>query len=158
MQFTKILVSILTWLCIISITLLTAIVLLQVISRVSDIFVPGTEELARLLIVWLTFLGSSLAIYEKMHLAVNYFVRKVGEDKRKYVHLFVNILLALFYAVLTVYGFRLAADSMSSSSPALQLPVGIFYLALPVSGLFSLYFILSSMKKSPTEDEGGGAI
>ncbi|WP_017549726.1 TRAP transporter small permease [Salinicoccus carnicancri] len=158
MQFTKTLVSILTWLCIISITLLTAIVLLQVISRVSDIFVPGTEELARLLIVWLTFLGSSLAIHEKMHLAVNYFVRKVGKDKRKYVHLFVNILLALFYGVLTVYGFRLAADSMSSSSPALQLPMGIFYLALPVSGLFSLYFILSGMKKSPTEDEGGGAV
>src|SRR5699024_1925975 len=104
MQFTKILVSTLTWLCIISITLLTAIVLLQVVSRVSNIFVPGTEELARLLIVWLTFLGSSLAIYEKMHLAVNYFVRKAGEDKRKYVHLSVNILLALFYTVLTVYG------------------------------------------------------
>src|SRR5699024_2064346 len=82
MRFTTILVSILTWRCIISITLLTASGLLQVISRVSDIFVPGIEALARLLLVWRTFLGSSLAIYEKVHLAVHYFVRKVGEDKR----------------------------------------------------------------------------
>src|SRR5699024_4483805 len=134
--------------------LLTAIVLLQVISRLSNIFIPGTEELARLLIVWLTFLGSSLAIYEKRHLAVNYFVRKVRQNNRKFVYIFVNLLLVGFYGVLTVYGFTLSAASMSSSSPALQLPMGIFYLALPVSGLFSLYFIFTVMKQSPTETEG----
>src|SRR5699024_356831 len=144
-QYTKILGRTLTGLCNITITLLTAIVLLQVVSRVSNIFVPDTEELARLLIVWLTYLGSSLAIYQKMHHAVNYLIRKAEDDKKKKVHLSVNILLALFYTVLTVYGFKLAADSMSSSSPALQLPMGIFYLALPVSGLFSLYFILTGM-------------
>lgn len=158
MQLTKILVKTLTWLCIISITLLTTIVLLQVISRVSNIFIPGTEELARLLIVWLTFLGSSLAIYEKMHLAVNYFVRKVGKGNRKFVYIFVNALIIGFYGVLTFYGFTLSIESMSSSSPALQLPMGVFYLALPVSGLFSLYFILTGMKQSPTEDEGEDAI
>lgn len=158
MQLTKILVKMLTWLCIISITLLTAIVLLQVISRVSNIFIPGTEELARLLIVWLTFLGSSLAIYEKMHLAVNYFVRKIGRNNRKFVYFFVNVLIVGFYGVLTYFGFKLSIESMSSSSPALQLPMGIFYLALPVSGLFSLYFILRGMADSPTEDEGGDAI
>ena len=158
MKLTKILVNTLTWLCIISITLLTAIVLLQVISRLSNIFIPGTEELARLLIVWLTFLGSSLAIYEKRHLAVNYFVRKVRQNNRKFVYIFVNLLLVGFYGVLTVYGFTLSAVSMSSSSPALQLPMGIFYLALPVSGLFSLYFIFTGMKQSPTEEEGDGAI
>ncbi|WP_020008222.1 TRAP transporter small permease [Salinicoccus albus] len=158
MKLTKILVKTLTWLCIIAITLLTAIVLLQVISRFLNIFIPGTEELARLLIVWLTFLGSSLAIYEKRHLAVNYFVRKVRRNNRKFVYIFVNLLLVGFYGVLTVYGFTLSIASMSSSSPALQMPMGVFYLALPVSGLFSLYFIFIGMKQSPTEAEGDGAL
>ena len=158
MRLTNILVKILTLLCVITITLLTAIVLLQVITRLFDYSMPGTEELARLLIVWLTFLGSSLAIHEKMHLAVNYFVKKFNRRNRKVIYMITNLLIIGFYAVLTFYGFKLSVNAMTWTSATLQLPMSLFYLAIPVSGLFSLYFILTNMTKSPTEEEGGAAI
>ncbi|MFB9860754.1 TRAP transporter small permease [Salinicoccus siamensis] len=149
------LVKLLTWMCIITITLLTFIVLLQVVTRFFDYSLPGTEELSRLFIVWLTFLGSSLAIYEKMHLAVNYFVNKFKTKYRKIFYILVNALIIVFYAVLTFYGFKLSMSAMSQTSSTLQLPVGISYLAIPVSGLFSLYFIVINLTSSPTEEEEG---
>ena len=50
-------VKVLSALCVIAITGLTAIVFIQVFSRFTKFSIPETEELARLLIVWLTFLG-----------------------------------------------------------------------------------------------------
>lgn len=157
MGLTRILVKVLTWMCIITITLLTFTVLLQVITRFFDYSMPGTEELSRLFIVWLTFLGSSLAIYEKMHLAVNYFVNKFKKRQRKVLYVLVNVLIIIFYAVLTYYGFMLSMSAMSQTTSTLQIPVGISYLAIPVSGLFSIYFIAINLTGSATEEEGGTA-
>ena len=71
----KFFVKVLYVTCAVVIGILTLIVLTQVVSRFFNYSLPGTEELSRLFIVWMTFLGSSIAVYERGHLAVNFFVR-----------------------------------------------------------------------------------
>lgn len=149
----KIIVQILSYACMISIVLLTLMVLSQVITRFFNISLTGTDELSRLLIVWLTFLGTSLAFHEKMHLAVNFFVKKANDKNRRKINIAINTLMALFFAVLVIFGFKFSFESMNYTSSTLQLPMGIFYLAVPVGGIFALYFILTAMTESATEDE-----
>lgn len=150
----RFIVNLLTWLCIINITLLALIVLLQVVTRFFNYSIVGTDEISRLLIVWLTFLGTSLAFHEKMHLAVNFFLKKANAGYRTILHGVVNTLMTVFFAIIVIYGFKFSFDAMQYTSSALQLPMGIFYLALPVGGVFSLYFILTSFTASLTDDEG----
>ena len=83
----KVIVKTLNWLCITAITILTVIILLQVIARILNFTLIGTDELSRLLIVWLTFLGTSLAFHEDMHLSVQYFVNKLDDKKKRFVNL-----------------------------------------------------------------------
>lgn len=149
----KFIVKVLYIACAIVIALLTLIVLTQVISRFFDYSLPGTEELSRLFIVWMTFLGSSIAVYEQGHLAVNFFVKRVNEKIRPYLYLVVNIILGLFFLVLTIYGFKFSYQSLDFTSSTLQLPMTIFYLAIPVSSLLSLYFISQNLWSHEDESE-----
>lgn len=153
MQMTKMIARILTFLCVATIALLVLIVFTQVVSRMFNYSLPGTEELSRLMIVWLTFLGTSLAIHEKLHLAVTFFVKKVRVNIQKWIYFFVHILTILFFGILLVYGFKLTASSMGNLSPTLQLPMSAFYAAIPVSSIFSIYFISTHMFESTAEGD-----
>ncbi|MDV2582174.1 TRAP transporter small permease [Alkalibacillus haloalkaliphilus] len=144
-KITKLFVKLLSALCIISIVGLTVIVFAQVISRMISFSLPGTEELARLLTVWLTFFGASLAIHEKLHLSVNYFVSLVKENVRIVIGLIVHALMLVFFAVLLFYGFKLTIHSMGTTSSTLQLPMGLYYMVIPISSIFSIYFIFVKM-------------
>ena len=149
----KFIVKMLHVACAVVIALLTLIVLTQVISRFFDYSLPGTEELARLFIVWMTFLGSSIAVYERGHLAVNFFVKRANDKLRPYLYLSVNIILGLFFLVLTVYGFIFSYQSLDFTSSTLQLPMTVFYLAIPVSSILSLYFIIQNLWLPQDESE-----
>ncbi|KHF39512.1 hypothetical protein LQ50_14725 [Halalkalibacter okhensis] len=144
-KFTEKIVKLLAILCIIAITGLTIIVFIQVFSRFIRVSLPGTEELARLLVVWLTFLGASLALHEKMHLSVNYFVNLVNKNLRSKIGLIIHGIMIVFFCVLMVYGFKLSILSMGTTSSTLKLPMGLFYCVIPISSIFSIYFLLVNM-------------
>ena len=152
-NMTKALVKVLYIACAVVISLLTLIVLTQVVSRFFDYSMPGTEELSRLLVVWMTFLGMSVAVYERGHLAVNFFVQRAGDSLRPYLYLTVNILLGLFFLVLTVYGFIFSYQSLDFTSSTLQLPMTVFYLAIPRRSMLSLYFLSLNAWKPQNESE-----
>lgn len=149
----KFIVKVLYVTCAVVIGLLTLIVLTQVVSRFFNYSLPGTEELSRLFIVWMTFLGSSIAVYERGHLAVNFFVKRAKDKIRPYLYLIVNIILGLFFLILTVYGFIFSYQSLDFTSSTLQLPMTVFYLAIPVSSLLSLYFIIQNLWLPQDESE-----
>lgn len=153
-------VKVLSALCVIAITGLTAIVFIQVFSRFIKVSLPETEELARLLIVWLTFLGSSLAIHEKMHLSVRYFVGLLSKSKQQKIDYVIYLITFIFFGILMVYGFKFTWLTMSATSATLQLPMGLFYGVIPVSSIFSMYFILMNMLNisSPSVKNGGAPL
>ncbi len=153
-KLTDFIVKLLYWLCIIAITGLTAIVFLQVVSRTIKMSIPGTEELARLLVVWLTFLGSSLAIHEKMHLAVNYFVGLTSDKIQRVMYVFVHVLMIAFFCILLFYGTNLTVLALGTTSSTLQMPMSVFYGAIPLSAVFSLYFLVLQML-NPEKKVGG---
>lgn len=144
-KLTNILVKLLSTLCMIMITGLTAIVFIQVISRYVGISLPGTEELARLMVIWLTFLGCSLAMYEKIHLSVDFLVDIMPKSISKKVGIFIHSTMILFFGVLMVYGFRLSILAWGSTSSTLTIPMGLFYIMIPISSIFSIYFIILNM-------------
>ena len=137
--------KILTVLCIIAITGLAVIVFVQVLSRLFKYSLPGTEELSRLLIVWLTFLGSSLAVYEKMHLGVRYFVGLANEKNQKRIDFMIHLVTIGFFSLLTIYGFKLVMSTMATTSATLHLPMAVFYVVIPISSVLSVYFIIMDM-------------
>ena len=142
---TRWITGVLNWFCLISMLGLAVIVALQVLSRLVKISLPWTEELARFLIVWLTFLGCTLAIYRKGHLAVNFLVEMMPRKLQRAVNLLTRLVMLVFFTLLIVYGVRLSALSMNNMSVSLNWSMGLVYAVLPFSALLADYYILLDM-------------
>lgn len=103
-------------------------------------------ELARYLLIWVGLLGGAYASGKKEHIAINLFPQKLQKKnpaKRKKLDIFINILIILFALfVFVIGGARLMyiAFKMTQVSSTMQIPMGIVYLALPLSGLLIIFY------------------
>lgn len=125
-----------------------AILVLDVLWGVFSRYVVGeqsrwTEELAIYLLVWISLLGASVTYAEKGHLGVDYFVGKLEPGVRVVSAIAAEIIVFVFSAFVLVWGgWVLISKTLESGqvSPALDIPMGYIYLAVPLSGLFFLLF------------------
>lgn len=140
-RITDVIVKILSWCCMLSIVGLTVVVAAQVITRMVGISLPWAEELARFLMIWLTFLGCSFALYQKGHLSVNFFVTLAPAPARKALGIITRLLMIFFFGILVIYGCRLSLLSIATKSSSMQWSMGAVYSVLPVSSVVSIYFV-----------------
>ena len=109
---------------------------------------PWTEELARMLLIWVSLLGASIGFIRKSHLGVDYFVGKLSDRSQKIVQLVVYLLVAVFASFVLVYGgYRLVSSTLQNGqpSPALKIQMGYVYLAVPISGFFIVIFSIETI-------------
>jgi TRAP-type C4-dicarboxylate transport system permease small subunit len=139
---------------IVSMGLLVIDVLWGVLSRIlaSSGILSGqsswTEELARYLMIWVGLLGASLAFESRAHLGVDYFVNKLDPSGRKILKLAaLTVVLAFAVGVLMIGGWQLVSHTLElkQDTPALGIPKGWVYLAVPISGVFTALFTLGHM-------------
>jgi TRAP-type C4-dicarboxylate transport system permease small subunit len=136
-------------LVIITMGVLVLDVLWGVISR----FVLGaqsrwTEELATMLLIWASLLGAGAAFGDKGHLGVDYFVKKLHPDAQKIMTVVITFVVGFFAGAVMVYGgYELVSKTLASGqvSPAMGLPIGYVYLAVPISGLFVLLYCVEDL-------------
>ncbi|ASN06278.1 TRAP transporter small permease [Virgibacillus necropolis] len=119
-------------------------VFLQVIFRfVLNSPLAWTEELARYCLVWLTFLGAAYAMALKQHIGVEFFTNLFPEVGKKILYVCATLVSLMFFIIIIYQGFNLATSAMSQMSPALQIPMGLIYMVLPISGLFLAINLIS---------------
>ncbi len=136
-----------------AVMLVTAFLVIDVVWGVFTRYVlghqsPWTEELAKMLLVWVALLGASIGFIRNSHLGVDYFVNKLSEKWRTIGQLVVYLLVAFFASVVLIYvGYRLVTLTLTTSqpSPALHIEMGYVYLALPISGFFIVIFSIETM-------------
>lgn len=118
-------------------TLLVLDVVWQVVSRflLRD---PSTvtEELARYLLIWLGLFGAAYAAGQGSHLSVDLLGSTHSRRRAS------RLAEALFGLLLVGGGVRLVYLQLvlGQASAALGLPLGVVYLAAPVSGILFIYY------------------
>ena len=129
---------------------MTCIVIVQVFSRyVLNHSLFWSEELARYLLVWLTFLGASVAYYRRMHPSINLFQHRFSEHLKQRLRLIVHALSLVFFCVMIWYGIEFAYFVRLQTTPALSLPKWTIFAIIPISGallaLHAVAFIRSDL-------------
>ena len=94
-----------------------------------------SEEVGRICLVWVSFLGAYLAHRRADHIAVTALLQGLPDRVRMMVRLAVTALLFGFLAVLVWYGGQYALRFIAATTPLLDIPVGAVYLAMPLSAL-----------------------
>ncbi|SNY90048.1 TRAP-type C4-dicarboxylate transport system, small permease component [Cohaesibacter sp. ES.047] len=125
-------------------TILVICVVWQVVSR----FILGTpstttDEIARFLFMWVAFVGAAYTLGQNRHLAIDIVSLSLRGKALRNIRIFVIIIIAAFCGVVMVYGgWELMIKTLESGqmTPALRLPMGYVYGAIPFSGLTMLFY------------------
>ena len=102
-----------------------------------------SEELARFMLVWLSFLGASTAYKRGLHPGVDVLTSRLSPSMRRICSQLVHIVSVSFFVVMVVYGAQFAYFIRAQISPALYLPKWTILAIIPVSGLILVIHGLS---------------
>jgi len=102
-----------------------------------------SDELVRYLFVWFTLLGAAVALREREHIRVEYFVEKFSSRYRHRVEFAMLIGVALFHGALVILGVCWVWSTRGSYTSSLQWPLNLFfYAALPCSAALALWYAI----------------
>lgn len=121
--------------CIIVVVLLAGMVLVtsaQIICRVFFSALSWSEEVARYLLVWSTFIGAGCVYKKGGHISVLIVQELLPTKLRKLVRTLVHVLCGVFFLLAVYYGFKYMGKQGTQLSAALRIPMSLMYMAIPV--------------------------
>lgn len=100
------------------------------------------EELARYLFIWMSFTGATVAVALQAHTRIGFFVGLLPKSLQKAASVLVNLLCISFLGIVGMKGISIVRVALSNRSPALGVPLGLVYLALPVNAAIMIAYLL----------------
>jgi TRAP-type C4-dicarboxylate transport system permease small subunit len=125
--------------------IMTVVIAIQIFMRyVMDNSLSWSEELARYCFIWLVYLGISLAVKKQRHMSVDVMFLVLKGKAKIVLSMIANLLFLSFSSFAIFYGFQISMKLLTwgQVSPALDIPIGLVYLATPVGmGLTAIRLI-----------------
>ncbi len=124
---------------------LIGVITLQIVSRVFFSAVGWTEEVARFLLVWITFLAGTLAFQRGRHIAVSFAVDALPLPMRKLARLAALAIVVAFMITLIVIGYRYMQVQSFQKSASLRLSMTYVYAVMPLAAGIMAWYALVDM-------------
>lgn len=123
---------------------MTALVTYQVASRyLFNSPSAVSEVLSRYLFIWLVLFGSAYVFGLREHMAISFIKDKFRAKYRLLAEMFIELVTASFaYAIMITGGYNSALRQMWQLDSALQIPMGVIYSAIPISGALILFYFI----------------
>ena len=115
--------------------LMTVVVFLQVIFRVAAGSLPWSEELARYMMIFMVYMGASVGIKNKNHIAVEFIVGMLPGKGRTAADIIADILMLVCFAIIIYFGLKVVNVTLMQKSPVLRLKMGYVYFSLVLGGI-----------------------
>ena len=123
-----------------------AVVLLQVICRYlfnNSLF--WSEELARMLLVQITFLGATAAFHGRLHIAVDFLTSQVSPKLHRLLQSICLLVCAALFTAMLVYGLNFSQVLGLQQAASLPVSLAAPFLIIPISGAIMLLHCLAML-------------
>lgn len=139
----------------VAIVILTLSTFIQVITRYILSSPPSwTEELARYMFVWATFLGAAVALDKGLHATITVLDEKLSPRARNVLKSVTTLFVLGLSILICAESIRLCLSTMSRPSPVMKIPMACVNVSLFFSGIgmvVSSVDTLLSLWKKPGE-------
>lgn len=126
--------------------LMVAIMCYQVVLRYvfnnSNIW---SEEVTRYIFVYVSLLGSFIAVRKNSHLKVDFFVNLLKGNVYKYFTTITMIAVIGFLFYLLPLSFNLCLNTMKNISPGLKMPMAYAYFAIPLGAILMILGMIEQL-------------
>jgi TRAP-type C4-dicarboxylate transport system permease small subunit len=136
---------------------LIGVITLQIVSRVLFTAVGWTEEVARFLLVWITFLAGTLAFQRGRHIAVTFVVDALPGRLRQLARIAALLIVLAFMITLIVIGYRYMQVQSFQKSASLRLSMTYVYAVMPICAAIMAWYALVDIIELLLGDETGHA-
>lgn len=132
------------WALILLLAAMSVIVFCNVLLRyLTNVSIPWSEEVARHLMIWLTFLGAGPVMRSGGHIAVDNLQDALPRAAGIALRIVVATLLFAFFLVMVWYGWAYMQRNLFQTTAATQISFAWIYAAIPVGGvLLCIHFLL----------------
>lgn len=111
----------------------------QIVARyVFNNSLSWSEELSLILMTWLVFVTAAVGVQERVHASVDLVTASLPKRWQQGLGVLVDLLVTVFCVFLTIYGAQIVSATMTQTSPAMGLPMGLIYAAIPVGAALML--------------------
>ena len=150
--------GILEWCCFAIIVTMFFLLLGQVISRfVFDSPITWSEEISRLLLVWLSFIGAAAALKRDEHVRFTYLIDKLPPKLQKVIKVLNDGIVVVFFAVVVFYSIKITVSSWETPIVTVSwMNWSFFYAAVPTGFLVMIFLVVKryvSKKASPPDNK-----
>ena len=141
--FEKALMAANRWALILLLAAMSVIIFVNVIARYfTGDALPWAEEVARHMMIWLTFLGAGPVLRYGGHLAVENLQDSLPRAAAIALRAVIALLLLAFFVFMIWYGLLYLERTQYQSTAATQISFAYIYAAMPVGGaLLILHFL-----------------
>lgn len=113
-----------------------------------------TEELARYMLIWITFLGTYLGFRRQVQIRMRVAFERFPPRWQRWSRLLGNVVMAIFFILLAWYGSLYARFFLGEPGESIAIPRGAVYIALPFTALLFLIHVVNetySLWQAPRE-------
>ncbi|MGH1477128.1 MAG: TRAP transporter small permease [Geminicoccales bacterium] len=122
--------------------LMTLIILLQVFFRyVLGSALTWSEEVARFMMIWMTFLIAPVAYRHGVNVSLDFFASRIKGRTKDMLSIVLNLLIILFLAIFFFESFGLIERGLKLKASTVSIPMAYIYMVLPIS--FFLMFLVA---------------
>lgn len=152
------------WVLVLLLSAMAVIIFANVTLRyLTNFSITWSEEVARYLMIWMTFLGAGLALRFGGHVAITNLQEAMPAQAQRVLRLVIVVLLLAFFAAMIWMGYDYMARMRFQVTPATRISFGYIYAAMPIGFLLMSVHLLLIVRAYVTEsrfdtlEDGGEA-
>lgn len=109
-----------------------------------------SDELARYMLVWSTFIGASIVLRDKELVGLDILESKLSFRLNEVVKLLVHVLVLVFLGYVAYYGYEMATSNgiTAQKSTTMHFSMTYVYLAIPVGALLMIIHTMAAINES----------
>jgi C4-dicarboxylate transporter DctQ subunit len=143
----KLYIIIFEYICGILLGIMLIVILVQILFRgYLNFSLSWTEELARYIMIWFTYIGAIVCLWQGSHITIDVLIRRLSPKWQKYTRLTSNLLILFFLLVLFREGQKLVIEPMiiNQLTPGLRISKSYLYSVIPfcTSIMIIILFVL----------------
>lgn len=133
-----------SYFCISLMIVMTLLVTYQVVTRyLFNSPSAVSEVLSRYLFIWLVLIGGAFVFGQREHMAITFMRDRMPHNIKIILEMIGELATTVFaLLVLSVGGYIGMARQMGQLDSALQIPIGVIYVAIPTSGILTVFYCL----------------
>ena len=101
-----------------------------------------SEELVRLLVVWMTFIGAAVICWDGRHLSVDVLFVRLPARARRALRIFNCIIALLFLGILVWFSIPIVELTMHVTIGAMDLPEAAYRVPATIGGVLMIVFVV----------------